>query len=304
VPQYLRSFHSNPYFQATPQINPHQYSDVWPASTSQVYGELSQDDEDIPQRPVPPTLIFPPSNPRNSTETIIFPASQDKPSFSSKNDALSDEEENGKEKKNPRWDDAQIRHLLAIWQENYKNIGKKRNKAVWDEIAKELNIELLANGIKAIRTGQQCKSKIKNLTDEYKKVSDANSKSGNNRHQFVYYDAIDEVLGSRDSAKPTNISEVSSEPEDTADTAAATKTSSDDDRQPSPDTSTSSKANNTRGKTRAKKRKEENDGELTRYLEESEKREREFFLRLAEMEERQQERNIKMIAEIAKMLKN
>lgn len=67
---------------------------------------------------------------------------------------------------------------------------------------------MVANGIKAIQTGQQCKSKVKNLTDEYKKITDANSKSGNNTHQFVYYDAVDEVLGSRDGVKPMNISEV------------------------------------------------------------------------------------------------
>lgn len=43
---------------------------------------------------------------------------------------------------------------------------------------------------------------------------------------------------------------------------------------------------------------------FTKYLEESEKRDREFLLKLTEMEERQHDRNVKIIAEIAKMLKN
>lgn len=49
--------------------------------------------------------------------------------------------------------------------------------------------------LRCVRTLQQCKAKIKNLEDEFKKIKDHNNKSGNDRITFLYFDDINEVLG-------------------------------------------------------------------------------------------------------------
>ena len=68
---------------------------------------------------------------------------------------------------------------------------------MWDAIAKKLNSIFKDQGIPSYRTATQCKARIKYLLDEYKRVKDHNSRSGNNWESFEYYDEIDEVLLSR-----------------------------------------------------------------------------------------------------------
>lgn len=179
-------------------------------------------------------------------------------------------------------------------------------------------------------TGSQCKTKIKNLTDEYKKVSDSNKRSGNSRQTFNYYEEIDEILGTRDSTEPKFVAEVGSEvPRDSSSSSTEVGTDgeindeSNKDKEPDIDVDIEETASISTGKRNRSERKVEkkrsrqrreksNSGSddldvLTAYLEDSEKREREFFLCLAAMdrerEERQQENNMKMMAEIAKILK-
>ena len=48
--------------------------------------------------------------------------------------------------------------------------------------------------ISSLRTGAQCNSRIKYLQNEYKRVKDHNSRSGNNRETFEHYEEIDELL--------------------------------------------------------------------------------------------------------------
>ena len=67
---------------------------------------------------------------------------------------------------------------------------------MWDAIVKKLNSIFKDQGIPSYRTGTQCKARIKYLQDEY------NSRSGNNRESFEYYDEIDEVLGSKPNITP------------------------------------------------------------------------------------------------------
>ena len=73
---------------------------------------------------------------------------------------------------------------------------------MWDAIVKKLNSIFKDQGIPSYRTGTQCKARIKYLRDEYKRVKDHNSRSGNNRESFEYYDEIDEVLGSKPNITP------------------------------------------------------------------------------------------------------
>ena len=98
------------------------------------------------------------------------------------------------------------RYLLELWRDNFP-ISKKRNSTVWDAIAKKLNSIFKDQGIPSYRTGTQCKAHIKYLQDEYKRVKDHNSRSGNNRESFEYYDEIDEVLGSEPNITPEEVVE-------------------------------------------------------------------------------------------------
>ena len=66
------------------------------------------------------------------------------------------------------WSAEETRALVGVWgQENVQSEldGVTRNRTVFDRIAKEMR-EL---GFE--RTWQQCRTKIKNLTQKYRKVS-------------------------------------------------------------------------------------------------------------------------------------
>ena len=86
-------------------------------------------------------------------------------------------------------------------------ISKRNNSAIWEAVAKELNRILREQGLTTVRTVSQCKSKIKNLEDEYKRVKDHNSKSGNNRETFTYYEELNEILGCRPKIAPKTVIE-------------------------------------------------------------------------------------------------
>ena len=47
--------------------------------------------------------------------------------------------------------------------------------------------------------------KIKNLVSKYRKVQDGNNTSGNNRQDFVFYDALDSSLGTGPVTQPDSI---------------------------------------------------------------------------------------------------
>ena len=68
---------------------------------------------------------------------------------------------------------------------------------MWESIARELNSLLREQGLASIYTATQCKAKMKNLEDEYKRVKDHNGKSRNDRESFTYYEELNEILGCR-----------------------------------------------------------------------------------------------------------
>lgn len=167
-----------------------------------------------------------------------------------------------------------------------------------------------------MRTATQCKNKIKNLTDDYKRVKDSNNKSGNSRQNSPYYSLMDEILGTRDSTQPKNIVDVGSN-EIHSSEGEVERNETPQDENPNENEKAGVKVEDgvkndksTRDveKKRGKKRASSDIDVMIQYMEESEKREKAFLMRLAEMdkdrEERQQEKNMKMIAEIAKILKN
>ena len=108
--------------------------------------------------------------------------------------------------RSPNWSDAEIRFLIATWKDHHP-ISKRHNSAVWESIARELNGLLREQGLKSIRTAGQCKAKIKNLKDEYKRVKDHNSKSGNDCESFTYYEELNEILGCRAKITPKTVVE-------------------------------------------------------------------------------------------------
>ncbi|XP_044180033.1 uncharacterized protein LOC122961480 [Acropora millepora] len=108
--------------------------------------------------------------------------------------------------RSPNWSDAEVRFLIITWKDRHP-IRKRQNSAVWESTAKELNSLLREQGLTSIRTAAQCKAKIKNLEDEYKRVKDHNSKSGNDRESFAYYEELNEILGCRAKITPKTIVE-------------------------------------------------------------------------------------------------
>ena len=72
------------------------------------------------------------------------------------------------------WSDTETRFLLELWRDSFP-ISKRRNGAAWDSIVKKLNGVLKEQGISTLRTGAQCKARMKYLQDEYKRVKDHNS---------------------------------------------------------------------------------------------------------------------------------
>ncbi|CAH3167668.1 unnamed protein product, partial [Porites lobata] len=89
-----------------------------------------------------------------------------------------------------------VQLLISVWKE-YFPISKRRNSSVSERISKQLNQMLPGpkQNLRCVRTLQQCKAKIKNLEDEFKRIKDHNNKSGNDRITFPYFDDINAVLG-------------------------------------------------------------------------------------------------------------
>ena len=110
----------------------------------------------------------------------------------------------------------------------------------WDNIAKELNKVLAENGIASFRTGAQCKGPVKYLEEEYKKVKDHNSRSGNDNNQdsFDYFDELNDVLGCKPNIAPRHVvdSGLLDKPEEPTVSVDLTTLSFPDDQSPSTST--------------------------------------------------------------------
>jgi len=78
--------------------------------------------------------------------------------------------------------------------------GSKRNKHMYDSVAKELKTQY---GIE--KTGEQCRCKMKKLRQEYKKVKDKNKQTGNYCKKMKFFDKINEIneiMGNKPSVNP------------------------------------------------------------------------------------------------------
>ena len=129
------------------------------------------------------------------------------PEGSSESSSIDDMSQPGSSRNRcPNWSDAETRFLLELWRDSFP-ISKRRKGVAWDSVAKKLNGVLKEQGISTFRTGVQCKAQMKYLEDEYKRVKDHNSRSGNNRETFGYFDEIDAVLGCKAKIAPKRVFE-------------------------------------------------------------------------------------------------
>jgi len=69
------------------------------------------------------------------------------------------------------------------------------------------------------KTLLQCKAKLKNLKDKYKQAKDANRRSGESFHACQYFLIFDEILGTRDSMRIPQLTQVGQKKKCTPETA-------------------------------------------------------------------------------------
>jgi len=115
-------------------------------------------------------------------------------------------EGSGSKVRSPNWTDAEVCLLISVWKD-YFPISKRQTSIIWERISKQLNQLLAEQNLPCICTAQQCKAKIKNLEDDYKRVKDHNNKSGNERITFPYFDDLNDVLGCKPRITPKKVAE-------------------------------------------------------------------------------------------------
>lgn len=233
----------------------------------------------------------------------------------------------------PNWSDAETRFLLELWKEKFP-ISKRRNGNAWDAIAKQLNRLLKENGLSSFRSGAQCKSRVKYLEDEYKRVKDHNKRSGNNRETFAYFEDMDAVMGCKPNITPVNVVHSGFNAENAPPLTSTPRSSpapesesidssfSDEEGEPDDDeaAAVAKPPKQARGKRAAKEKKppakrarsadrssSESTSDLMQYLEEGQKRDHQFFERLVEKEGERELQSQKlmfdMVKEVAKIFK-
>ena len=75
--------------------------------------------------------------------------------------------------------------------------GATRNRSIYEKISKGLKDA----GFR--RDWKQCKAKIKNMKQDYKKIKDHNTVTGNGRQTSKFFDKLDCILGHRPGSAPT-----------------------------------------------------------------------------------------------------
>uniref|UniRef100_A0A3P9INA1 Myb/SANT-like DNA-binding domain-containing protein n=1 Tax=Oryzias latipes TaxID=8090 RepID=A0A3P9INA1_ORYLA len=107
---------------------------------------------------------------------------------------------------NSQWKGSEVTDLINIWGDRSiqaKLEGPYRNKAVFEEIATEMN----ERGYR--RSRLQCQRKIKSLRAKYKEVKDWNKQSGRQRITCPFYEELDCILGDKPSVQPLELLDIS-----------------------------------------------------------------------------------------------
>ena len=101
-----------------------------------------------------------------------------------------------------RWSDNEATLLVKLWRENIDKLQSTKCAEAWSHISEEVS---KLNGGKNVK---QCKVKVRNLKDLYKKAKDNNRKSGSSPDFPPFYDDFDTVLGCRDIIQLPDFEEV------------------------------------------------------------------------------------------------
>ena len=100
--------------------------------------------------------------------------------------------------KTQNWGFVETKTLICLWAEDIQrqlaSMGRKKN--IWEGIA----MKLQESGYS--RSGDQCKTRMHNLQQKYKKVKTLNNTSGQGKNSFPFYEEIDKVLGHKPSINP------------------------------------------------------------------------------------------------------
>ena len=97
------------------------------------------------------------------------------------------------------WTDGEVFKLIEQWGEQSiqeQLEGSKRNKHVYEK----LSSALAKVGVK--KSGEQCRSKLKKLRTEFKRIKDHHNLTGRGRIEWKFYDCLNDILGTRPATRP------------------------------------------------------------------------------------------------------
>ena len=97
------------------------------------------------------------------------------------------------------WTDDKTVLLTDLWSEDSVQAqleGCRRNKAVYEKLVEKMS------EAEYERDAERCRSKVKKLKQEYRKIKDSNAKSGEDRKTWRFYDAMDDILGAKPTTRP------------------------------------------------------------------------------------------------------
>ena len=95
--------------------------------------------------------------------------------------------------------DSQVFKLIDVWgDENIQEQleGSKRNEHVYERISNSLCVNRIE------KSNEQCRTKVKKLRQEFKKIKDNPNQTGNDRKKWKFYDRINKILGKKPSVTP------------------------------------------------------------------------------------------------------
>ena len=92
---------------------------------------------------------------------------------------------------------------MKLWKEKLKEIESSRSNEAWKFIMTKVN-----EAGPAQKTAKQCKDKIRNLKDAYKKAKANNKTSGASPEFTPFFDDFDEMLATRDVIELPLVTEV------------------------------------------------------------------------------------------------
>ena len=98
------------------------------------------------------------------------------------------------------WSDNEVRALISIWGED--NIQEELDGAVRNQVLFNNNIATKMHEKGYERDWQQCRTKMKNITKEYRQTKDHNGQTRRGRKVCKFYRERDSILGHRPASVP------------------------------------------------------------------------------------------------------